>query len=257
MKLEMSETSKLSTVPVLPIMSLFNQFSTRSVNNGNSEHLSQPTNGAQSPRAGRAVHRSNRQRPHTTKTKKKSHLQNQNQSRVEQRGNKTVKRVWGLRPGRENRTKGAIRIKWWTSCGDVYSFWRCVIREVRWVLGPGSNRTPVSPVRTNPVDHTRGQVSRKRTSRGCHSKHNDCPKNCTIGTIIEQKGVTGASLPVRSGTVLSPGWVLHRSRLNDWDFAANEPRSQTLARIVSRVSRQTHLTSLLSITTTHEEQCGF
>ena len=31
-KLELSETSKLSTIPVLPIMSLFNQFSTRSVN---------------------------------------------------------------------------------------------------------------------------------------------------------------------------------------------------------------------------------
>ena len=30
MKLEMSETPKLSTIPVLPIMSLFNQFSTRS-----------------------------------------------------------------------------------------------------------------------------------------------------------------------------------------------------------------------------------
>ena len=32
MKLELSETSKLSTIPVSPIMSLFNQFSTRSVN---------------------------------------------------------------------------------------------------------------------------------------------------------------------------------------------------------------------------------
>ena len=33
MKLELSETSKLSTIPVLPIMLLFNQFSTRSVKN--------------------------------------------------------------------------------------------------------------------------------------------------------------------------------------------------------------------------------
>ena len=31
MKLELSETSKLSTIPVSPIMSLFNQFSTRPV----------------------------------------------------------------------------------------------------------------------------------------------------------------------------------------------------------------------------------
>ena len=95
----------------------------------------------------------------------------------------------------------------------------------------------------NPMDHKKGQVSRKRTSDGCHSKHDDRSKNSTTCTMIEWKGVSGASLPVRSGTGLSPGWVLHRSRPTRWDFASPEPRPQTVTRIVSRVSRRTHLTS--------------
>ena len=39
MKLELSETSKLSTIPVSPIMSLFNQFSTRSVTHLHGEDI--------------------------------------------------------------------------------------------------------------------------------------------------------------------------------------------------------------------------
>ena len=46
--------------------------------------------------------------------------------------------------------------------------------------------------------------------------------------MIEQKGVSGASLPVRSGTRLSPGWVLHWSRLTRWDFAPHEPQTPDL-----------------------------
>ena len=38
----------------------------------------------------------------------------------------------------------------------------------------------------NPMDHTRGQVSRKRMSHGCRSKRDDDrPKNCTTGAVIE------------------------------------------------------------------------
>ena len=38
-------------------------------------------------------------------------------------------------------------------------------------------------------------------------------------------------------------WVRHRSRLTRWDFAPPKPRPQTVTR--SRVSRRTHLTSLI------------
>ena len=39
----------------------------------------------------------------------------------------------------------------------------------------------------------------------------------------------------------------HRSRPTRWDFAPPKPRPQTVTRIVSRVSRRTHLTSLFSL----------
>ena len=57
--------------------------------------------------------------------------------------------------------------------------------------------------------------------------------------------MSGGSLPVRSGTGLRPGWVRRRSRPTRWDFVPPKPRPQTVTRIVSRVSRRTHLTSLL------------
>ena len=66
--------------------------------------------------------------------------------------------------------------------------------------------------------------------------------------------MSGASLPVRSGTGLSPAWVVHRTRPTRWDFEPPKPRPQTVTRIVSRVSRRTHLTSLLfsSVRLAHE-----
>ena len=40
------------------------------------------------------------------------------------------------------------------------------------------------------MNHKRGHVSRKRTSHGRHSKHDDRPKKCTTGTVTEWKGVS-------------------------------------------------------------------
>ena len=93
----------------------------------------------------------------------------------------------------------------------------------------------------NLMDPKRGSVSCKRMSMAITGRPYKWYSDL-------QKDASCASLPVHSGTGLSPGcgWVVHRTRLKRWGSSTYEPRSQTLTQIVCRVLHQTHLTSLLT-----------
>ena len=107
-------------------------------------------------------------------------------------------------------------------------------------------RTGLPRVRSesNPMDHKRGEPKMNEPWLSWQTWR--FPKTVQLVRWSNGRAWVVQALPVRSGTGLHPGWVRHQSCLNRWDFEPKKPQPQTLTRIVSRVSRQTHLTPLIS-----------
>ena len=131
----------------------------------------------------------------------------------------------------------------------VLSAWQTKVydsSEVRWVWGPGSDRTHASLAPgPNQARWTTKEVRWVVNERTIVVIANTTIAWKTVQLVRWSERREWCNLACQSARAPDSAlaWVLHRSHLNRWDFAPHEPRPQTLTRIVSRVSRRTHLTS--------------